>query len=64
MLEHREIEQSDPGQFRHLLPLRGREPVRPDELDLLVHEPMHVDGHGLGDRADIDGAAAASNGLQ
>src|SRR3954471_23699350 len=35
MLEHREIEQSAPGQLRHLLPLRGREPVRADELDLL-----------------------------
>ena len=64
MLEHGEIEQSRPRQFCHLLALRGCEPVRPDQLDLLVHEPMHVDGNGLGDRADIDGATAPTNGLQ
>ncbi len=64
MLEYGEIEQPRPRQLSHLLALRRREPVGADELDLLVHQPMHVDRDGLGNGADIDRAATAPNRLK
>src|SRR6266540_7112834 len=63
MFEIGDVESTGFDHVDDFLSLCRAEPVRPDDLHLLVHEPLHVDGHRLGYTAHVDDLAAATHAV-
>lgn len=53
VLEKRDIQNARRHHIGHGLALSGGEPCRPAELDVVVHDPVQVDGYLSRDRPDI-----------